>query len=103
MNEPLITKPNLGLAGFKLTREEAESPWWRRFHQAIEEELHLQRLQNDDPGLNIQATTVMRGQIGLLKRISARTTEVGLKSRPSEGDALESANFAPAAGRLQLS
>jgi hypothetical protein len=80
-----------GLAGLTFTREEKRHPAVQKLVAALAEELEIMRIQNDSVQ-NIEATTVLRGQILCVKRISARTLEVGPESRQSEADGPESAS-----------
>lgn len=79
--------PTLG--DFYLSRAEAESPLWRRFHEHLGNELERLRRQNDSAE-KIEPTTIRRGEIALAKRILALSPEVGPESSESEGDAPES-------------
>ena len=79
-----------GLAAFTVSRQDNESPVWRRFIACLREELAVKRMQNDAPA-TIQDTTLLRGEIALVKRILARADEVGPESRQSEPQWPESA------------
>lgn len=78
-----------GIAGLAFTRQDKNTPLFQRLVAALHEELALMRAQNDVPA-NIVDTTVLRGEISLVKRILARTDEVGPESRTSEPEWPES-------------
>ena len=99
MTEPQTIEKDRGIAGFTLTPDEARSPLWRRFQAALDEELHLLRVRNDAPA-DIKDTTLLRGELRCVKRISARTAEVGRESRQSEPLGPESASASTAGGIL---
>jgi hypothetical protein len=89
MNYPANTMR--GISGLTFTREELAHPILRKLRAALADELALMREQNDNEQ-SIVATTVLRGQILFVKRISAQTPEVGPESRQSEPDGPESAS-----------
>lgn len=84
-----------GIAGFQMSPEEARSPLWQRFEAALREERAITREHLEYPQ-NIEQTTLLRGQLQLVKQILARTDEVGPESRQSEPAWPESA-FRPSA------
>lgn len=91
-----------GLAALKFSREEQRHPLFKKFERAFAEERQLQLEQLAHPQ-NIEQTTLLRGQLALLSRISARTSEVGPESRQSEADGPESATPARAATGFPVS
>jgi hypothetical protein len=96
------TNDQTGLARFVLRKTEREHFLVKRFEQALREERETLRTQLEHPG-DIAATTLLRGQITLLKRILARLDEVGPESRLSEALSPESAPPAPTAGGFPVS
>lgn len=91
-----------GVAALRFTIEEQRHPLFKRFVQAFAEERQSLLEANAHPQ-NIEQTTLLRGQLILLSRISARTSEVGPESRQSEGIAPESASPALVAERFPVS
>lgn len=91
-----------GLLALKFTREDQRHPLFKRITQVLADERQLLLEQNAHPQ-NIEQTTLLRGQLILLSRISARTSEVGPESRQSEADGPESATSARAATGFPLS
>lgn len=79
-----------GLGAFALTRQDRESPVWQRFVALLRDEQAKLRRQLE-PVQNIESTTLLRGELQLVKRILARADEVGPESRQSEPQGPESA------------
>src|SRR4051812_24655021 len=100
MNRALNHHATRGIGGLDFTQEQAATPLFRLIVAALEDELKLMREQNDVDS-DIKNTTLLRGEIRCVKRILARTSEVGPVSRQSEHDDVpESASVASAAGGI---
>lgn len=91
-----------GIPSLRFTQEEARHPLFKKFVKAFAEEREELRAQLEAVQ-NIESTTLLRGQLHLVKRISARTSEVGPESRQSEADGPESATPARAATGFPVS
>jgi hypothetical protein len=83
---------------FKLTREEARSPLWKKLAPFIEREIAEMREANDSLTLSIADTTAKRGAIRFAKQILALADEAGQEARQSEADGPESAFLPPQGG-----
>lgn len=74
---------------------------FKKFVAAIESEREL-LLEQLEPASNIETTTLLRGELRALKRILARTSEVGPESRQSEANGPESATPRGAVSRIPM-
>lgn len=90
-----------GLAALSFTIGEQQHPLFKKIVAALREEREKLRDALEHPG-DIATTTLQRGEIRLVKRILARTEEVGPESRQSEGDAPESATPALVSERFPV-
>lgn len=90
-----------GLDRLVFTEDEQRHPLFKRLVLAIKEEREMLRDSLEFPS-KIEETTLLRGQLLLLNRISAATSEVGPESRQSEANSPESASPALAAERFPL-
>lgn len=86
-----MNKPTPGYASLTFTREEMQTLLFRKFVHAIEEERQILRQQLEDVS-NIETTTLLRGELRGVKKILARTSEVGPESRQSDPNGAEFAN-----------
>lgn len=86
----MSTKLPTSLSELHLKPSELNSPLWKRIEAAIRGELEAMRKQNDDTGMRIDQTTILRGRIDLAKRILALSEEVGPESQESEAIGHES-------------
>lgn len=88
MNMP--TTPMRGLMALSFTADELRHPILRKLRAALAEERELMRdyLEPEQP---IGSTSILRGELRLVKRILALTDEVGPESRQSEATGPESA------------
>lgn len=78
-------KFHVPLADFKLTAADENNPLWLRIRGMLEAEVEVLRLKNDSDQ-NIAATTMLRGEIRLAKRMLALAVEAGPTSRLVDAD-----------------
>lgn len=88
----LTNKRPKGFAGLQFTREEMLHPLFIKILHAAEEERHMLRAQLEDVS-DIGTTTLLRGELRMVKKFLARTSEVGPESR--QGDSFGAASAFP--------
>jgi hypothetical protein len=96
------TTTKTGLSALVFKREETLHPIFKKIVAALEQERERMRAELEHPA-NIESTTLLRGELRAVKRILARTSEVGPESRQSEADGPESAPLARAATGFPVS
>lgn len=83
-------KLHVPLNDFVLGQADEQNPLWLRIKGMLEAELEVLRLKNDSDQ-SIAATTILRGEIRLAKRMLALAVEAGPTSRHVDVDDADSA------------